>query len=224
MGHYEDPCPECLCTHGHEDKCSIGIQQKCRQCSLEKCTWSGFAGDCPLQKMEKTFMGLTNDDACFTCRLRLCCSAAGARSEKDKCPRYEAENVLAELFRLQAELNAKLDFKQAAANASDIYCGTWLNNYVQAIQSELEELKDCTFWKHWYKEAREGRRYAMKDRNKAKVEIVDLLFFWISLAQCIGLTVDEVRRLYKKKLEANHNRRDDNVATGEHKAYEIDAS
>jgi len=35
-----------------------------------------------------------------------------------------------------------------------------------------------------------------------------ILFFWISLAQCVGLDADDVIRLYEQKLKVNHARQD----------------
>jgi phosphoribosyl-ATP pyrophosphohydrolase len=74
------------------------------------------------------------------------------------------------------------------------------------MSNELEELRNCTFWKHWCKEAKQGRRFEIHDLQNARVEVTDMLFFWISLAQCLGLDADDVVRLYNQKLEVNHNR------------------
>ena len=38
--------------------------------------------------------------------------------------------------------------------------------------------------------------------------MIDLLFFWISMAQCVGLNADDVYELYLKKLDVNHARQD----------------
>jgi len=35
-----------------------------------------------------------------------------------------------------------------------------------------------------------------------------MLFFWISLAQCVGLDAEDVVRLYEQKLKVNHTRQD----------------
>jgi hypothetical protein len=72
----------------------------------------------------------------------------------------------------------------------------------------LEELRDCTYWKHWCAEAQAGRRYELYDLQNARVEVIDLLFFWLSLAQCVGLSADEVLELYRQKLAVNHARQD----------------
>ena len=86
--------------------------------------------------------------------------------------------------------------------------GKWLSDYILAAGSELEELRNCTFWKHWCTEAQRGERYKLHDLQNARVEVIDLLFFWISMAQCLGLSADDVYQLYLKKLKVNHARQD----------------
>ena len=118
--------------------------------------------------------------------------------------------MLDELFRQQAELNKRTGFDPDALreNFDPQVAGEWLNNYIAAMGSELEELRDCTFWKHWCKEAKEGRRFELHDLQNARVEVIDMLFFWMSLAQCVGLNADDVVHLYNQKLKVNHKRQD----------------
>ena len=122
--------------------------------------------------------------------------------------------VLKELFEKQAELNKRIGFdaKEAKQNFDPATCGLWLNNYLMAMSSELEELRDCTYWKHWCKEAKEGRRFEIHDLQNARVEVTDMLFFWISLAQCLGLDADDVYNLYQQKLGVNHTRQDNDYS------------
>jgi len=122
--------------------------------------------------------------------------------------------VLNELFELQAELNKRIGYDtQALSQDFDpLKAGRWMNDYIAAASNELEELRDCTYWKHWCKEAKEGRRFELRDLQNARVEVIDLLFFWISLAQCAGLTAGDVVDLYKQKLQVNHNRQETNYS------------
>ena len=119
-------------------------------------------------------------------------------------------NPLQELFDRQAELNKRTGFDPDALreNLDPQVAGLWLNNYIAAMSNELEELRDCTFWKHWCQEAKEGRRFCLHDLQNARVEVIDMLFFWMSLAQCVGLDADDVVHLYEQKLKINHNRQD----------------
>ncbi len=118
--------------------------------------------------------------------------------------------MLEELFELQAELNKRIGFDAKAhrENFDPLAGGKWLNDYIAAASNELEELRDSTFWKHWCTEAKEGRRFEIHDLQNARVEVIDLLFFWISMAQCLGLNAEDVVNLYKQNLQVNHSRQD----------------
>ena len=122
--------------------------------------------------------------------------------------------MLDELFKKQAELNKRTGFDAEALreNFDPQYAGEWLNNYLAAMSNELEELRDCTFWKHWCKEAKDGKRFLLHDLQNARVEVTDMLFFWISLAQCLGLDAADVMRLYEQKLGVNHSRQDNDYS------------
>ncbi len=122
--------------------------------------------------------------------------------------------MLDELFELQASLNKRIghDTQALRENFDPLKAGELLNDYLMAASNELEELRDCTYWKHWCKEAREGRRFELHDLQNARVEVIDLMFFLISMAQCVGLTAQDVVDLYKQKLAVNHARQDQNYS------------
>ena len=122
--------------------------------------------------------------------------------------------MLRELFRKQAELNKRTGFDPDALREKfdTLTAGRWLNNYIAAMSNELEELRDCTYWKHWCSEAKEGKRFMIHDLQNARVEVTDMLFFWISLAQCLGMDADDVANLYHQKLAVNHQRQDNNYS------------
>ncbi len=122
--------------------------------------------------------------------------------------------MLDELFQHQAELNRRIGFDPAKLHEQfDAQkAGEWLNNYITAACNELEELRNCTYWKHWCAEARNGERFKLHDLQNARVEVIDLLFFWISMAQCVGLNANDVRELYLQKLQVNQRRQDNNYS------------
>ena len=118
--------------------------------------------------------------------------------------------MLEELFKQQAELNRRTGFDpdEMRRNFDPQRAGEWLNNYIDASANELEELRNCTYWKHWCAEAKAGHRFKLFDLQNARVEVIDLLFFWMSMAQCVGLDAHDVMDLYMKKLKVNHDRQD----------------
>jgi hypothetical protein len=98
--------------------------------------------------------------------------------------------------------------------------GRALKNYLDALASECHEMQECLSWKHWYKEAKEGRQYELRDLQNARVEATDMLFFWISLCQILGLTPRDVYRLYERKLGVNLRRQDEGRSQAEHSLHE----
>ena len=55
------------------------------------------------------------------------------------------------MFKRQAELNRRIGYDTEALRQDfdAKAAGTWLNDYINAASNELEELRNCTFWKHW---------------------------------------------------------------------------
>jgi len=138
---------------------------------------------------------------------------------------------LEDIWPLQAKLNAKAGFDTSAMgellvgqgkdNADNLLkIGRALKNYIDAMMSECQELQDCMSWKHWYKEAKEGRQYQLQDLQNARVEAIDLLFFWISICQLLGLSPQDVYRLYAAKLGINHARQDESRTQSQHSSHE----
>ncbi len=122
--------------------------------------------------------------------------------------------MLDQLFEHQAALNKRIGFdpEKLHARFDPQLAGEWLNNYIDAASNELEELRNCTFWKHWCAEAKRGERFKLHDLQNARVEVIDLLFFWISMAQCLGMDAHDVLDLYHQKLQVNQRRQDQNYS------------
>jgi len=149
----------------------------------------------------------------------------------------DAERIesLEDIWPLQAALNKRAGFdtaelgRQLNAASEDgaptpgraaATVGRALKNYIDALSGECHELQDCLSWKHWYREAKEGRQYELQDLQNARVEAVDMLFFWVSICQLLGLDPADVYRLYEAKLGINHRRQDENRTQSEHAEHE----
>ena len=127
---------------------------------------------------------------------------------------------LEHLFALQASLNDRIfqkralkgqdgqvlstsdlvDLAKSAAPAPGSDTAVWLANYLKALQDESRELGEEIPWKWWSKEK--------LDLEAIRVEIVDILHFWISMALVSGLDAAEVHRLYLLKNQVNLDRQD----------------
>ena len=75
----------------------------------------------------------------------------------------------------------------------------WVLNYCRAMSQEIAELTDSVPWKWWAK-------YQKFDAQNARVEVVDLFHFLISLAQVLGMSAEDVFQAYLKKNEVNFKR------------------
>ncbi|MCX6998406.1 MAG: dUTPase [Kiritimatiellaeota bacterium] len=91
------------------------------------------------------------------------------------------------MFEKQAELNRRIGVDTVALPEADQ--PRWILNYCRAMSQEVAELTDSVPWKWWAK-------YQAYNKQNARVEIVDLFHFLISLAQVAGLTAADVHRLY----------------------------
>ena len=103
------------------------------------------------------------------------------------------------ILEMQDTLNQRIGV--VTENLSEEEKTKWVLNYTRAMQQEIAELIDSVPWKWWAK-------YQEFDEQNAKVEIVDLFHFLISLAQVMGMTPDDVYNAYVKKNQVNHNRQE----------------
>ena len=106
---------------------------------------------------------------------------------------------LEEIFRMQSALNARIGVNLPPATEEDKT--KWILNYTRAMQQETAELIDSVPWKWWAK-------YQKFDEQNAKVEVVDLFHFLVSLAQTLGMTSEDVYQAYLKKNAVNHQRQE----------------
>jgi dimeric dUTPase (all-alpha-NTP-PPase superfamily) len=106
---------------------------------------------------------------------------------------------LAEIFTMQADLNRRIGVELEGLDEAQKT--EWVLNYTRAMQQELAELTDSVPWKWWAK-------YQDFDEQNAKVEVVDLFHFLVSLAQVLGMSADDVYAAYVKKNKVNHERQE----------------
>jgi dimeric dUTPase (all-alpha-NTP-PPase superfamily) len=104
-----------------------------------------------------------------------------------------------ELFRMQKALNERIGVHTQDMNEQEKT--RWVLNYCRAMSQEIAELTDSVPWKWWAK-------YQKFDDQNARVEVVDLFHFLISLAQVLGMSADDVFNAYCKKNEVNFKRQE----------------
>jgi dimeric dUTPase (all-alpha-NTP-PPase superfamily) len=102
------------------------------------------------------------------------------------------------MFALQNTLNERILGEDVKALYRDRKA-EWILNYARALQQELAELVDSVPWKWW-------AHYQKFDEQNARVEIVDMMHFLISLAQVMGMDAQALFEAYVKKNAVNHDR------------------
>lgn len=110
---------------------------------------------------------------------------------------------LRELWRMQQALNERIGVR--TAGMTDAEKTQWVLNYCRAMTQEIAELTDSVPWKWWAK-------YQKFDEQNARVEVVDLFHFLISLAQTLDMTADDVFAAYVKKNAVNFQRQETGYA------------
>ena len=109
------------------------------------------------------------------------------------------QDQLRELFRMQKALNERIGVQ--TESMTEEQKTEWVLNYCRAMGQELAELTDSVPWKWWAK-------YQKMDEQNARVEVVDLFHFLISLAQVLVMSADDVFAAYVKKNEVNFKRQE----------------
>ena len=104
-----------------------------------------------------------------------------------------------EIFKMQDALNRRIGV--ALPPEGEDEKAKWILNYTRAMQQEIAELVDSVPWKWWAK-------YQKFDEQNARVEVVDLFHFLISLAQTLGMSAEDVFQAYVKKNQVNLQRQD----------------
>jgi dimeric dUTPase (all-alpha-NTP-PPase superfamily) len=111
---------------------------------------------------------------------------------------------LRELWRMQKALNDRIGVNMESLSEEEKT--KWILNYSRAMTQEIAELTDSVPWKWWAK-------YQKFDEQNARVEVVDLFHFLISIAQVLGMSADDVFAAYLKKNEVNFKRQDSGYHT-----------
>ena len=109
------------------------------------------------------------------------------------------KDMLEEMFKLQGELNRRIGVDTPAM--PEAQQPEWVLNYCRAMSQELAELTDSVPWKWW-------ARYQKFDKQNARVEVVDLFHFLVSLAQVLGMSANDVYNAYIAKNKVNFARQD----------------
>ena len=119
---------------------------------------------------------------------------------------------LQEIFEKQIELNKKIEPKLYELIKEDPELKRrWFLNYELALRQESAEAVDSLNWKWWKKDE--------EDWDNIKIELVDMLHFWVSMCTVAGLSAQDVVELYFKKNKLNHDRQNQGYKEGTYDKY-----
>ena len=123
-------------------------------------------------------------------------------------------NLLQMIFVLQDKLNERHNISACDALSKDSNgqtAGRLVNIFIDCMHSELEEMRNCLFWKHWYTEYKAGNDFAIHDLHNLRVEVIDVFHFLITLAMLAGFDANSLMRGYLEKYKLNLHRVDTNT-------------
>lgn len=126
--------------------------------------------------------------------------------------KHKQEFTLQDIFDKQIELNTRInpDLYELA-----IDCEETRKNQIMlfniAMQQEQSELIDSLDWKWW--------KQGDNDWANAKVELVDILHFLVSMFTILGMDANDVMEMYFKKNNLNHKRQDGGYKEGTYAKY-----
>lgn len=120
------------------------------------------------------------------------------------------------MWEKQKELNKRVGVHSDAISAriegASFPCATaveerikWVLQFSRCLTQENAELVDSLPWKHW-------KAQDFNSQN-AKVEVIDMFHFLMSMAQVLGMSAEDFYQGYMQKNAVNHKRQDGDYAT-----------
>jgi dimeric dUTPase (all-alpha-NTP-PPase superfamily) len=113
---------------------------------------------------------------------------------------------LNDIFEEQIRLNQKINPELYTEITDPVIKRERFLQFELALRQEAAEAVDSLNWKWWKKDT--------DDWDNIKIELVDMLHFWVSMCTVAGLSADDVIDLYLKKNKLNHKRQNEGYADG----------
>ena len=102
---------------------------------------------------------------------------------------------LTEMYDMQTKLDQRIITERGIAKTTD----EWVVGLTIAMESEIDEIRREVSWK-WWKNAKPI------DQDALQGEVIDMWHFLLSLSRVVGLTPDDIHRIYMEKNAENHAR------------------
>ena len=125
-----------------------------------------------------------------------------------KEPNMDLQSIFDEQIKLNEKINPTL---YTDINDPEIR-RKWFLNFETALRQESSEAIDSLNWKWWKQDD--------DDWDNIKIELVDMLHFWVSMCTVAGLNAQDVMDLYFKKNKLNHKRQNEGYKDGTYEKYD----
>lgn len=104
---------------------------------------------------------------------------------------------LAAIFDMQYTLDQRIIDERGIDKSTE----EWVLGLTVAMEDEIAEVRSLINWKWW-------KNPKPIDYDELRGEVIDLWHFLVSISQKVGLTADDVYRVYCEKNAENHARQD----------------
>ncbi|MGM0836020.1 MAG: dUTPase [Bacillota bacterium] len=110
---------------------------------------------------------------------------------------------LTQIYNMQTELDTRI-IKERGIDKS---VSEWVVGLTIAMESEIDEIRREVNWK-WWKNEKEINVEALQG------EVIDMWHFLLSMSRVVGLSPDDIHRVYMEKNAENHARQDGTSGKG----------
>lgn len=104
---------------------------------------------------------------------------------------------LSEMYDMQTKLDQRIITERGIAKTTD----EWVVGLTIAMESEIDEIRREVNWR-WWKNGKPIDQCALQE------EVVDMWHFLLSLSRVVGMSPDDIHRIYMTKNAENHARQD----------------
>lgn len=104
---------------------------------------------------------------------------------------------LTEMYDMQTKLDQRIITERGIAKTVD----EWVVGLTIAMESEIDEIRREVSWKWW-------KNPKPIDHDALQGEVIDMWHFLLSLSRTVGLSPNDIHRIYMEKNAENHARQD----------------
>lgn len=113
----------------------------------------------------------------------------------EKEAQMSPNDKLTEMYDMQSKLDQRIITERGIAKTTD----EWVVGLTIAMESEIDEIRREVSWEWW-------KNPKPIDQKALQGEVIDMWHFLLSLSRVVGLSPDDIHRIYMEKNAENHAR------------------